>query len=134
MNFIKIIFKTYFVVTVLSYLYLWLINSLFHSNEIRFIMLALLFGNMALTIAYVIGILLPFSFIFKHIIAANSFKMAMNRFLFYFSIVPLFFVTWAIILMVQNGNEGMQFSLLLFDLCGIIYTGFLYLLKYKTVS
>jgi hypothetical protein len=132
MNFIKIIFKTYLASTMLSFVYLWLVHSYFYTNEIGYVMLALLFGNIPLNLGYVVAILIPFNFLFKHIIAANTFNEVLNKYLFFFSIIPMFLTAVGINLILNEGNNGMQFSVLIFDLCSIIYIGFINLLKYKT--
>lgn len=134
MNFIKIILKTYLVSCILSYIYLFLIHLYFADGEVIYVMMAIFFGNALLSVLYTLAILLPFNFLFKHIIEANNLNIVLHKYLIYFSLIPMFLIGMGIFFIVQDGNNGVQFTLLIFDLCCIIYTGLVQLLKYKTLS
>lgn len=116
----------------LSYTYLFLIHPYFVNGEVQYVMMAIFFGNAFLSVAYTLAILLPFSFLFKHVIQANNFMTVLHKFLIYFSLIPLCLMGWGIYLITQHGSNGVQFTMLIFDLCALIFVGFIQLLKYKT--
>ncbi len=134
MNFIRIIFKTYILSLLLSGAYLLLIHQQFEPNELGFVMLALLIGNGVLSVSYTIGILLPFSFIFKYLIEANEFKLNLNKLLIYFSLLPFILIVGNVTVLLEHTQSGIQFSILVFAVCSINYLGFIHLLKIKSVQ
>ena len=131
---VKTILKTYVLSVLMGIIYLSLIHHNFETNEIRYIVLALLIVNMILCVAYVVVILLPFHILFKGFICTCTFKEAVNKFLFYFTLLPLFFIGCCIAFGMESIKLGLQFSMLAFDISSIIFLGFIYSLKYKTLA
>lgn len=131
---VKTILKTYVLSVLMGIIYLSLIHHNFETNEIRYIVLALLIVNMILCVAYVVVILLPFHILFKGFICTCTFKEAVNKFLFYFALLPLFFMGCCIAFGMESIKLGLQFSMLAFDISSIIFLGFIYSLKYKTLA
>ena len=131
---VKTIFKTYVLSVLMGIIYLSLTHHNFETNEIRYIVLALLIVNMILCVAYIVVILLPFHILFKGFICTCNFKEAVNKFLFYFTLLPLFFMGCCIAFGMESIKLGLQFSMLAFDISSIIFLGFIYSLKYKTLA
>ena len=134
MNALKTIFKTYFGSLFFVSFYLWLIHDKLYENEVGLIIVVMIILNILLCTSYVLFILMPFGFIFKHKIATLNFKQAIHTFLFFFSLLPLFLFGINLIIGASNLKEGIEFSLLVLNLSSIIFMGFINFLKYKTLA
>lgn len=134
MNAIRTIFKTYLGTIIIGYIYLWLIHEKFQQQEIGIIMIVMLIANLVLTVAYVIGILVPFGLLFKPSITSSTFKEALNKYLIYFSLFPMLAICFCIGLGLQNLKDGIQFSMILINPVCIIYSGLIHFLKYQTIK
>jgi len=132
MNIIKCIIKTYLGSIAFSSLYLWLIHERFQLQESWFIIIVMLIGNIFLSAGYVIIILIPFAYIFKPMIATLNHQQAIHKYLFFFSLLPLFLLSVCIALGLKFVNDAIQFSLLCVNISSIVFIGFIYFLKHKT--
>lgn len=129
---LKIIFKTYWVSLLLTYIYMGFIASIIEQDEMYFMAILLLVLNLIITCVYVIGILIPFQYLFRKYLVTKTLKQAIHSLLIYVAIIPMLLCMILFTIPSIDKNAILHFFLVVFDISAILFTGFIQLLKYKT--